>query len=138
MKVVYGPPPNFEEIVAVFPQAARHGVLFCWGDRIYAPGPASPIGREFLAHEQVHCDRQGREVESWWRRYLSDPVFRLEEELPAHVAEFKSLREQHRDRWVSGRAMRRTFAAHVARKLAAPLYGSMISVDDAKKAILDA
>lgn len=136
MRVVHAPPPLFDEIIAAFPQATRPGVLFCWGDKIYATGPPRSIGFEFQAHEQVHCDRQGADPATWWRRYIAEPAFRLEEELPAHIAEFKSLCEQHSYRWVSKRAMRRTFAAHVARKLAAPLYGNLISVDDAKKAIL--
>lgn len=138
MRVVHAPPPLFDEIAAVFPEARQPGVMFCWGDKVYAPGPPRTIGLEFFAHEQVHCDRQGSDIEAWWRRYLVDPAFRLEEELPAHIAEFKSLCEQHRAKWVSARAMRRTFAARVARKLAAPLYGRMISVEDAKKAILAA
>ncbi len=136
MKVVHAPPPIFEEILSVFPDAGRPGVMFCFGDKIYAPGPPRTIGREFVAHEQVHCDRQGADILAWWRRYLVDPVFRLEEELPAHIAEFKSLCEQQRAHWVSYRALRRTVAAHVARKLAAPLYGRMITVEDARKAIL--
>lgn len=138
MKVVQAPPPIYDEIVAVFPGAARPGVLFCFGDKIYAPGLRSVIGPEFFAHEQVHGDRQGADVLGWWKRYLAEPAFRLEEELPAHVAEFKSLCEQQRYKWVSARAMRRTIAAFVARKLAAPLYGNLITVEDAKKAILAA
>jgi hypothetical protein len=138
MKVVHAHPPMFEEIAAAFPDARRPGVLFCWGDRIYAPGPPRLIGLEFHAHEQVHCERQGSDIEAWWRRYLVDPAFRLEEELPAHIAEFKKLCELQRGRWTSQRAMRRTIAAHVGRKLAAPLYGQMISADAAKRALLDA
>lgn len=138
MRVVHGLPPIFEEILGAFPDAGRPGVMFCFGDAIFVPGPPRLIGAEFFAHEQVHCDRQGSDVLGWWHRYLSDPGFRLEEELPAHVAEFKQLCAQQRGRWVSGRAMRRTIAAHVARKLAAPLYGRMITVEEAKEAILAA
>ena len=44
----------------------------------------------------------------------------------------------HRAKWVSVRSMRRTFAAAIARKLSAPLYGSMIDAAEAKKLILAA
>lgn len=138
MRVIYERPPLFDEIAAVFPDARQPGVLFCFGSAIYAPGPPRPIRRELVAHEQVHCDRQGVDIEGWWRRYLADEAFRLEEELPAHVAEFRSLCEQYRFQWISARAMRRTFATAIGRKLAAPLYGRMISAEDAKRAILAA
>lgn len=138
MRILCGPPPLFDEIAAVFPGARKPGVLFCWGDKIFAPGLVGTVGPELIAHEQVHCDRQGSDIAGWWRRYMADPVFRLQEELPAHVAEFQKLCELHRDRWVSGRTMRRAFAARVGRKLSAPLYGNLITVEEAKKALLAA
>lgn len=138
MRVVNSKPPLFDEIAAAFPGAHAPGVIFCWGDKIHAPKPAGAIGPELIAHEQVHCDRQGSDIEGWWRRYIVDERFRLIEEFPAHVAECKALCLMHRHKWVSARSMRRTFAAAVARKLAAPLYGNMISVAVAKGLILEA
>lgn len=139
MKVVRSLPPMFNEIAAAFPGARGDGVIFCWGNSIHAPTLAdgAVISPELVAHEQVHCDRQGADVAGWWARYIADERFRLLEEFPAHVAEFKALCGLYRDRWVSARAMRRTFAARVARKLAAPLYGNMISVAEAKALILE-
>jgi hypothetical protein len=137
MRIIDGRPPMFEEILAAFPDAARPGVIFCWGEKIFAPGQRT-LPAELVAHERVHCEQQWRGIEAWWRTYIADPEFRLREELPAHVAEFKSLCEQHRAKWVSERNMRRTFAAAIARKLAAPLYGNLISIESAKTALLDA
>lgn len=136
MRVVQDLPPLFDEIDAVFHVRGRP-ILFAWGDKIFNPG-AVHVPPELLAHEAVHGERQGSDVEGWWRRYLSDPAFRLDEELPAHAAEFRSLCEQHRPRWQSERNMRRTYAAHVARKLAAPLYGNLITVSAAKQLLLAA
>lgn len=137
MKIIKGRPPIFEEIVAALPGAAEPGVLFCWGDTIFTMGSLT-IEPELVVHEAVHCERQGSDLVGWWRRYLEDTQFRLDEETPAHVAEFKKLCELRRPHWVSQRAMRRTFAAHIGSKLAAPLYGNLISPTKAKELLLAA
>ena len=137
MKVVNAKPPMFEEIAAAFPLAHSPGVIFCWGDTIYAPG-GGEIGPELHAHEQVHCERQGADVAGWWARYIADERFRLLEEFPAHVAELATRLRLERGRWVSDRAMRRVIGSQVARKLAAPLYGEMLTVDDARDLLLKA
>lgn len=139
MRVVQALPPMFDEIDAAFHVRGR-AVIFAWGDTIYNPAGIA-VSAELHAHEVVHGVRQEQHpgnVEGWWRRYIDEPEFRFDEELPAHVAEFKSICDQQRPRWHSERNMRRTIAAHVARKLSAPLYGSLISLEDAKRRILAA
>src|SRR5581483_9466496 len=119
--VVNAEPPRIDEIDAAFKVRGKP-VLFAFGEMIYNPAGVE-VPPELLAHEEVHGERQRAlgSVDVWWDRYLADPAFRLAEELPAHVAEFEKLCSLYRYRWQSARAMRRTFAAHVARKLAAPL-----------------
>lgn len=136
MKVVVAPPPNLAAIDAAFNVAGKP-ILFAFGDKIYNPAGVD-VPPELMAHEQVHGDRQGNQVEAWWARYIADPQFRLAEELPAHVAEFKKLCELQAPRWTSQRSMRRVLATAVARKLASPLYGRLISLDGAKRLILAA
>ena len=136
LEVVHGRPPNYEAIVAVFPGAALPGVIFAYGDHIYAPGKggrAAPfmLSPALQAHEQVHCERQGGHPEPWWERYLIDPVFRLEEELLAHRAEYRAYCARH----VNSRKQAQALAG-IAVKLAAPLYGGLISPEDAQRAIL--
>lgn len=136
MKIVQALPPLIDEIDAVF-DVRDKPVLFAWGDTIFNPKGVT-VPPELMAHEAVHGERQGADVEGWWRKYLADPYFVLGEELPAHVAEFRSLCDQHRSKWQSERNMRRTFAAHVGRRLAAPLYGKLITPDKAKRYLLEA
>lgn len=136
MKISNARPPMYSEILAAFPGAGAPGVIFCWGDTIHAPKPLGTIGPELIAHESIHCDRQGSDPAGWWRRYIDDERFRLLEEFPAHLAEFNTLCRVYRDRWVSARAMRRHFATLIARKLAHPLYGGMISVSQAREMLL--
>lgn len=131
LEVVDGRPPNFEAIVAVFPGAAQPGVIFAYGDKIYAPGGRRPTPA-LQAHEIVHCERQGGRPEHWWELYLTNPVFRLDEELLAHRAEYRAYCARH-----GNRAKQEAALAGIAAKLAAPLYGNLITPDDARKAILE-
>ena len=137
LEVVHGRPPNYEVIVAVFPGAALPGVIFAYGDRIYAPGAGGRL-RPFMlppelhAHEAVHIERQAGRPEPWWEKYLADPRFRLEEELLAHRAEYWAYCARHPNRAKQAQALE-----GIARKLAAPLYGALVSVEDARKAVLE-
>lgn len=132
MRVINGRPPLFDEIDAAFNVRGKP-ILFSWGDVIYRPqGTAAPVHPSLVAHEQAHGARQGTgaEVERWWRRYIADPEFRLAEEIIGHRAEF-----EHLCRGAAGRLDRRRYLAIVAAKLAAPLYGRLITTDAAKRAI---
>jgi hypothetical protein len=134
MQVVRARPPLFAEIDAVFKIAGKP-VIFAFGDAIYNPHGVA-ITPEILAHEAVHGRRQ-REgadgVEGWWRRYLRDPAFRLAEELPAHRAEYAEFCANNRDG--AARNGRRLALHHIAARLASPLYGRLVSYDEARRLI---
>ncbi len=130
MNIVRGTPPNFREIVAVFPAAKREGVIFTWGDTVYVNG-VPELNPQLKAHEAIHKQQQERMggPQQWWDRYLIDPPFRLEEELAAHRAEYRTLK--HIDRNQAARAL-----DFIAERLSSPLYGGMISKQDARRAIV--
>lgn len=128
-------PPIYDQIVAVFPEATSYGVIFSWGDKIYNPSDG-PIPPPILAHEAIHGDRQlkppqGLEVDSpaqkdnwvqmWWEMYLFDPKFRLDEEVPAHIEEYKVYKQLVKDREQRARYLHR-----LALRLAGPLYNNML------------
>jgi hypothetical protein len=121
LKIVNEYPPRFEEMVAAFPEAAGHGVVFAWGDTIYNPS-GSVLRPEIRAHEAIHGERQGGAINIWWDVYLKDEEFRFKEELVAHKAEYQLYCKRHQNR-----VKRERYLQHVAEKLAAPLYGSLIS-----------
>lgn len=131
VEVIYGQrPPNFDKILQVFPMAVMPGVVFAYGDKIYIPSGAD-IAPEILSHERVHCERQiVMGVEAWWDRYLIDPRFRYEEELLAHKVEYSFLRGLY-----PGQARKQAILSHVAQKLSAKLYGSMVTLEQAKRAL---
>lgn len=68
LKIIFQPPPNYAEILAVFPHAARAGVFFCYGRAIWNPSGAT-ISPSLMAHETVHADRQASDPDGWWKKY---------------------------------------------------------------------
>lgn len=138
MKVVVAPPPMFDEIDAVFHVKGKP-VIFAWGDTIYAP-QGGPVSEALQAHEAVHGARQSNDIEGWWRRYMTDPAFRLAEEIPAHRAEYRwHAAQPNAHQAVKGFRSRLAFhEADIARRLSGPLYGAMISNARARTEILRA
>jgi hypothetical protein len=120
--IVIDYPPLYDEIDAMFHVRKLRGVIFSFGPVVYNPSGIT-IAPEFIAHELVHGQRQGASepaILDWWRRYLYEPRFRLAEEIPAHVAEYRWLLEN------GNRDTRRAAASTVAARLAAPIYGRMV------------
>lgn len=117
MSILIERPPNFDQILAAFPDADTFGVIFAFGEHIYSPR-GGVIPPALLAHEHVHCDRQSKYVkpELWWDLYITDTEFRYREELLAHVAEYKAqlagLDRNHKSKLLMATAAR----------LVAPLY----------------
>lgn len=130
MNIVNSAPPNYKDIVSVFPAAAKPGVIFTYGDTIYNPS-GGPISDPLMAHEGIHCGRQGTEVKKWWSKYLVDPEFRLAEELPAHRAEYRAFKTICSDRNAIN-----SYLIEVANRLSSPLYGAVITQWKARKEIM--
>ena len=127
--IINARPPNFDQVLAAFPNADKPGVLFAFDGNVYNPS-GIVIPPALIAHEEVHLYRQrslsfgfGRQSvevgrctpERWWQEYIDDSEFRYREELLAHAAEFKH--QKHSDRNASARLLMAT-----ALRLVAPLY----------------
>jgi hypothetical protein len=121
VKVLYLFPPDYAAINRAFKVRGKP-VIFCYGDTIYNPGRIK-VPERLIAHESVHSRHQqgmgGPEV--WWQRYIDDPQFRLIEEIPAHRAEYRVAPE---------------FLDDIARRLASPLYGSLVDFEKARQIII--
>jgi hypothetical protein len=135
-QIVQAWPPNVELLDAAFGVKSRPGTIFSWGPtRIYKPHGPLTLTQELWAHELVHGPRQGASdplIEAWWRRYLDDVQFRFDEEWPAHVAEYKRFCARHADR-----NRRISYLMHtVAKRIASPLYGGIITFEEARKRLL--
>lgn len=123
-KVLFLFPPNYGAINAAF-KVRGQPVIFAYGDAIYNPSKMK-IPPELLVHEAVHLRRQDGDPATWWARYIKEPRFRLEEEIPAHAAEYRDL---------CARGLERI--THIAERLASPLYGGLVDFDTAKHLILN-
>lgn len=130
MRIVVDYPPNYAAIIAAFPAAETAKPIFAYGDVIYNPHRIM-IGTHLMRHESVHGERQNGDPAAWWVNYIADPQFRLDEEVAAHAAEYQSM--------CAGitRNQRRRVLRMIARRLASPLYGSLCSIDTAKRLIAE-
>jgi hypothetical protein len=83
----------------------------------------------------VHGQRQKAiGVDVWWRLYIDDANFRLEEEVLAHRAEYEhECRTPGADKPTPGFRSRSAYMLHqIANRLACRLYGNMITAADAR------
>jgi len=114
--VIIGEPPNYDEIAARFPIRGK-SVIFSYGDKVYNPAGIK-VPYEILAHEARHGSQQDAYgVEDWWKHYLIDREFRLDQELEAHMVEYDWLKS-----WATNRHERRAAEAIVSKKLASDIY----------------
>jgi hypothetical protein len=122
-------PPNIDQIRAVLPVSEKN--IFAYGGTIYSPGSAT-LPAWLVAHESVHFEQQGRFPARWWKKFLKDEVFRLDQELEAHRVEWAAFRVLNRDRNTQA-----IYLSRMARRLSAPMYGGIITAAEARKEILD-
>lgn len=131
MNVVKEYPPNYEEIAKVFNVRSNKNVCFTHGDTLYNPS-GNPISQDLMLHETVHAKQQTEfegGADAWWTEYLIDPVFRLKQELEAYSRQYKYVQT------FSNRKTRRVFLQKIAKDLASPIYGSMVSKKFAEEII---
>jgi hypothetical protein len=125
--IIAGWPPNIAMIRAVLPVSPRN--IFAYDGKIYAP-EGGPLPPELIAHEQVHFRQQGNDVAGWWDRFLTDPEFRLDQEMEAHRIEWQVFLASK-----PSRRERRFRLKQMGKRLSAPMYGRIITANQAMKAI---
>ncbi len=130
MKTVIGRPPNFEAIAAVIPAARRPNVYFTYGETVFMASTGMTLTPSLEAHEKMHCIRQQGDPETWWRRWLAEPEYRLAEELAGHQAEWMTIKMLGKSR-----NDRRFHLRQIAERLSGALYGNLVSFEDAKRLI---
>ena len=133
-RIVKQQPPNIAAIHAAFPMTVgRKGLLFAYGDAIYAPD-GEPIAPQLVVHEATHMRQQAAcgGPEKWWEIYLADPKFRLVMELEAGVAELEAYAENAPR---PNRKMRAHYLDALAERLSSGVYGYMIRKPAARAAL---
>lgn len=96
--------------------------VFTYGDTIHTyNGFVTP---DLYVHEHHHSIQQAEygSPEEWWKRYLHDAEFRLDQELECYRLQYK---------WIAQRYHRSEvyrFLLHYAKTLSGPMYGNLISL----------
>lgn len=132
MKIVIGYPPNIDRIEQTFPDIRKMPVVYCYGDTIYNPDGKVPVPKHLQVHEEVHMQQQelyDGGPEAWWIEYLEDPLFRVEQEVPAYAAQVAYIHGAH-----NGTKTQQALDMY-AKALSGPIYGHAISFYSAKKRI---
>jgi hypothetical protein len=128
MKVLTEYPPNYALLNEVFNLEGRK-VVFTYGDILYNPSGGNP-SMDLLVHEKVHEKQQGDDPGGWWLRYVEDKYFRYNQEMEAYRAQYKFFCKVYKDR--NRRAL---FLRAIASDLSSPIYGGIISLENATKQI---
>lgn len=92
MKEVQALPPNYDLIkLAVNPPPEA---IFCYGDTIYNFS-GKPIPEDTLLHESIHTKQQGKNIETWWHKWVTNPTFRYEQEFEAYAHQFAFIQKHY-------------------------------------------
>lgn len=131
MKVVKDFPPNFEDICQAIPDVRdKEGIVFTYGDTIYNPY-GGEIQDHLDLHESIHEAQQSEiGIEEWWKIYLVDEKFRLEQEVEAYKKQYQFVFKNY------GRIAATQFLKEIANDLSGGMYGHILDRKSARKAIL--
>lgn len=103
------------------------GLVIAYGTEIYSKAQIPPW---ILAHETVHCQRQmDMGLTEWWKAYIDNPDFRLNEEILAFQAEVKSYKKYMNP-------VTDFYTKQRAKLLSSKLYGELITYEEALEYLL--
>ena len=116
-------PPNWDLLVKTF-NVKWENTVVTFGNNVYSE---KPISNDLIAHELVHVKQQGKNPNLWWKKYIADKAFRLDQEVEAHIAQMKDIKK-HSGKDRNYIAVAR---ARLASYLSSSMYGNCISYDEA-------
>jgi hypothetical protein len=129
VKIIEARPPIYDRIVKAIGKPSAT-VVYTWGDAIYSPSGCD-LSKDVVIHESVHSLQQAAVggPELWWARYLSDPAFRFVQEAQAYRTQYGWICQR------TDRSGRRRALRILAKDLASPMYGNLVSKAAAMEAI---
>lgn len=133
MKIKEELPPNYLDIVKVFPNLEETKPIFCYGDTIYNPWKRN-VTPDLEIHEEVHFKQQGTAPDLWWDKYLSDEQFRLNQETEAYGEQYK-FAQKLVDEIRGGSKMKKWALESMAKALSGETYGSLLTYHEAEAKI---
>ena len=102
-------------------------IIFTYGDTIYH---SKDMPAHLVAHEITHVFQQQKfGVKEWWKKYLEDPEFRLEQELEAYRQQYKVAKARNE--------VESAFVLEkISEDLSSEIYGNIITTGEAKTRIM--
>ena len=120
IEIINDYPPNYSDIAAAFKLKGKE--IFAYDGKIYSP-ISTIVPVELIEHEKVHFAQQKNVgLLPWWDKYLKEAEFRLEQELEAHLVEYKIFCRLTKDRNIKAKYMDK-----MAVRLSSSIYGNMIT-----------
>lgn len=133
MKISNEKPPIYDEANALFKlDELNMGTIFTYGDTLYNPSKIL-LTQDLIAHEEMHAHQHQHDetvAKLWWKRFIEDPQFRVDQEIEAYGAQYKFLCNSQRDR-----NKRAVILHRLAGMLASPMYGNIITHSEAQRRI---
>ena len=89
-RIITTPPPNYEEAFKKFGASFDKGIVFTYGRDVHVK--IGKLRDDVEAHETVHVVQQTTYPggpEAWWKRYMEDSEFLLDQELEAYRTQYK-------------------------------------------------
>ena len=113
----------------LFPKADIGQVYFAFWKYISMPKGTKECPVTLVVHESVHLEQQGGLFGAikWWFKYVLSKKFRYSQELEAYQVQVKWFDDTQK----AGLKKRYLYRKEIARMLASPMYGNMVSEDEA-------
>jgi hypothetical protein len=125
MKILTTKPPNWQRIADTFP-VDWNSIIIAYYPNIHC---GVEVSNQKQAHEEIHLSRQrDLGVDLWWEYYLTNPSFRLNEELEAYKVEVEWVKEN-----IATRNQRRFLLDKIYSDLSGSVYGFICSYEEAKR-----
>jgi len=122
-------PPIYDKCVEKFGVNWEDGVIFTYGDTIHCKYDLPEVK---IVHEATHIKQQAQTTpDEWWDRYFKDELFRVVQEVEAYRAETEWAYRNIKDRNKRIRLIMQN-----ARDLSSPMYGSVMTLEEALKNLL--
>jgi hypothetical protein len=125
MKIVINFPPNYVDIKRIFPKCEEHKAVFCWGDTVFNPFNVK-INRDLEIHEAVHSKQQGEKPDEWWKKYIENKAFRLQQEIEAYGVQLYYLKQNLPEK------VSKWFLGKISETLSGDLYGNILTTPQAE------
>jgi hypothetical protein len=128
IEIINEKPPICDRLHKRFGVKWDEGIIIAFDSKIYCK---KEVDAQKIVHEKIHLDEQKRlGNDAWWELYLTNDVFRLEQETMAYRAEANFIKKH-----VKNREHAAVFYRDIAKSFSSGVYGNIISQSEALRLI---